>query len=46
VYHIFGSDITQAEIISSLLFIAGLVGIIVFRKLGLKPQYEPAQDEG
>lgn len=41
VYTIFGSEITQAEIISSLLFIAGCIGIIVFRKMDLKPKYEP-----
>ena len=46
VYHIFGSEITQAEIISTLLFIAGVLGILVFRKLDIKPQYKPAADAG
>jgi prolipoprotein diacylglyceryltransferase len=46
VYHIFGSDITQAEIISTLLFITGVLGIIIFRKLDIKPQYTPAKEAG
>ena len=45
VYTIFGSEITQAEIISSLLFLTGLAGIFYFRKLNLKPKYtEPIKD--
>ena len=36
VYTIFESEITQAEIISSILFLAGVAGIFIFRKLDLK----------
>jgi len=43
VYTIFGAEITQAEIISSLLFFAGVAGIFYFRKLNLKPKYNPAE---
>ncbi|MBL4752847.1 MAG: prolipoprotein diacylglyceryl transferase [Flavobacteriales bacterium] len=39
VYTLFGSEITQAEIISTLLFIAGVIGVIVFRRMNLKPKY-------
>lgn len=32
-YHIFGNEITQAEIISFILILLGITGIIVFRKM-------------
>ncbi|MBN8701689.1 MAG: prolipoprotein diacylglyceryl transferase [Bacteroidetes bacterium] len=32
VYHIFGRDITQAQIISSILILLGIAGIVYFRK--------------
>jgi phosphatidylglycerol---prolipoprotein diacylglyceryl transferase len=32
-YHIFGNDITQAEIISVMLIIIGITGVVVFRKM-------------
>jgi len=45
VYTIFGSEITQAEIISSLMFLAGVVGIVLFRKLNLNPKYKHTEVE-
>lgn len=35
-YHIFGYGITQAEIISSIMIIAGIAGLIIFKKKGDK----------
>lgn len=42
VYKIFGAEITQAEIISVLLVIAGIAGIIVSRKFYFKNKNKAA----
>ena len=40
VYQMFGTEITQAEIISVCLVIVGIVGILIFRKMGKKELIE------
>ncbi|MBL4657870.1 MAG: prolipoprotein diacylglyceryl transferase, partial [Flavobacteriales bacterium] len=45
VYTIFDAEITQAEIISTVLFLTGVAGIFYFRRLNLKPDPPAASVE-
>lgn len=41
VYTIFDAEITQAEIISSLLFLAGVAGLVIFRRMNIQKDAVP-----